>query len=116
MSDAKRDHLLSSAAYDQLKRLAQIGLPAIGTLYFALAQIWGLPNAEKVVGTIVALDAFLGIFLGYSTISYNKSQSKYDGAIEIQQTDTTKNYILALKDEPETLDTKSQALFRIDPK
>jgi hypothetical protein len=63
---------LSNSNYDWLKWVAQIFLPACGTLYFALAQIWGLPYAEQVVGTITAIDAFLGALLGISTHYYNK--------------------------------------------
>ena len=63
---------MSNQLYDKLKWIAQILLPAIGTLYFALADIWGLPHAQEVVGTITAIDAFLGVILGLSTISYNK--------------------------------------------
>ena len=63
---------LSNSNYDWLKWVAQIFLPAFGTLYFALAQIWGLPYAEQVVGTITAIDAFLGAILGISTHFYNK--------------------------------------------
>ena len=63
---------LSNSNYDFLKWVAQILLPAFGTLYFALAQIWGLPYGEQVVGTITAIDAFLGALLGISTMRYNK--------------------------------------------
>ena len=63
---------LSNKAYDVLKFIAQIVLPAIGTLYFALANIWGFPYAEEIVGTITAIDAFLGALLGISTAKYNK--------------------------------------------
>ena len=63
---------LSNSNYDWLKWVAQIFLPACGTLYFALAQIWGLPYAEQVVGTITAIDAFLGALLGISSHFYNK--------------------------------------------
>ena len=63
---------LSNRAYDVLKFIAQILLPAIGTLYFALARIWGFPFAEEIVGTITAVDAFLGALLGISTMQYNK--------------------------------------------
>lgn len=48
-------------------------LPAAGTLYFALAGIWGLPCGEQVVGTITAVDTFLGVILGISTSQYNKA-------------------------------------------
>ena len=51
---------LTNKAYDVLKFIAQILLPAIGTLYFALAKIWGFPYAAEIVGTISAVDAFLG--------------------------------------------------------
>ena len=61
---------MSNKMYDVLKYIAQIVLPALGTLYFALAQIWGLPYAEQIVGTITAVDAFLGAILRISTIQY----------------------------------------------
>lgn len=63
---------MSNKVYDVLKWIAQIVLPAIATLYFALAQIWGFPYAEEIVGTITAIDAFLGVLLGISTVQYNK--------------------------------------------
>jgi hypothetical protein len=61
---------LSNKTYDLLKWIAQVALPAIGTLYFALATIWGLPYGEQIVGTITAIDAFLGALLGISTMKY----------------------------------------------
>lgn len=66
---------MSNSMYDKLKWIAQILLPAIGTLYFALAQIWGFPYAEQIVGTITALDCFLGAILGISTAMYNKENT-----------------------------------------
>lgn len=64
---------MSNKIYDILKWIAQIVLPAIATLYFAIANIWGLPYGEQVVGTITAIDAFLGALLGISTSKYKKS-------------------------------------------
>ena len=63
---------MSNRTYDILKYIALIVLPAIGTLYFALASIWGLPYGEQIVGTITAVDAFLGAILKISTDNYNK--------------------------------------------
>ena len=63
---------MSNDTYDMLKWIAQILLPAIGTLYFALAKIWGMPYAAEIVGTITAVDAFMGAVLQISTDSYNK--------------------------------------------
>lgn len=64
---------MSNKVYDALKWVAQILLPALGTLYFALAGIWDFPYAEAVVGTITAVDTFLGVILGISSINYNKN-------------------------------------------
>lgn len=64
---------LSNKTYDILKWVAQYLLPAIGTLYFALAGIWGFPYGEQVVGTVTAIDTFLGVILGISTSQYNKT-------------------------------------------
>lgn len=66
---------MSNKVYDVLKFIAQIILPALGTLYFALASIWGLPYGEEIVGTITAVDAFLGALLGISTAKYNKANN-----------------------------------------
>ena len=63
---------MSNKVYDILKFVAQILLPALATLYFALAKIWGFPYATEIVGTISAVDAFLGALLGISTMQYNK--------------------------------------------
>ena len=63
---------MSNKVYDVLKWLAMLFLPALGTLYFALAGIWGLPYGEQIVGTITAVDTFLGVILGISTVQYNK--------------------------------------------
>jgi len=63
---------MSNKVYDILKFVAQILLPAVGTLYFALARIWNLPLAEEIVGTITAVDAFLGALLGISTMQYKR--------------------------------------------
>ena len=65
---------ISNKMYDVLKWIAQYLLPAIGTLYFALAGIWNLPYGEQVVGTITAIDTFLGVVLGIASNTYNKKE------------------------------------------
>lgn len=67
---------MTNKTYDVLKWIAQYFLPALGTLYFALANIWNLPFGEEIVGTITAIDAFLGVLLGISTMHYNKTIKK----------------------------------------
>ena len=73
---------MSNKVYDVLKFVAQILLPALGTLYFALAKIWGFPYAAEIVGTISAVDAFLGALLGISTAQYNKQQQLHPPDVE----------------------------------
>ena len=63
---------MSNKVYDVLKYIAQIVLPALGALYFALAKIWNFPYGTEVVGTIAAVDTFLGALLKLSSDQYNK--------------------------------------------
>ncbi len=65
---------LSNKTYDILKWIALYLLPALATLYFALSGIWGFPFGEEVVGTISALDTFLGVMLGISNIKYSRRE------------------------------------------
>ena len=67
---------MSNNLYDILKYIAQIVLPALGGLYFALAKIWGFPYGTEIVGTISAVDAFLGALLKISTDQYNKQNAE----------------------------------------
>ncbi len=66
---------MSNRTYDVLKWIALVFLPALGTLYFALAGIWGLPSGEQVVGTITAIDTFIGVMIGIGSAQYNKTES-----------------------------------------
>ncbi len=66
---------MSNETYDALKWVALYLLPALATLYAALAGLWGLPYGEAIVGTISALDVFLASLLKISTDNYNKEQN-----------------------------------------
>lgn len=67
---------LTNKAYDILKFIALIVLPAVGTLCFALAGIRGLPYEEQIVGTITAIDTFIDALLGLSTARYRKENEE----------------------------------------
>lgn len=67
---------MSDKTYDLLVWIAQIALPASGALYAALAGIWGFPYGEQIVGTISAVDVFLGAVLKISNANYHKENSK----------------------------------------
>ena len=64
---------MSNKVYDILKDIALVYLPALGTLYGALAAIWGLPFGEEIVSTIIAVDTFLGAILKISNVNYKKN-------------------------------------------
>lgn len=66
---------MSNKTYDALKWIALYFLPAVGTLYFALASIWNLPFGEQIVGTITAIDTFLGVILGISSAQYKNGEN-----------------------------------------
>lgn len=67
---------MSNKTYDILKRIAMYWIPGLGTLYFALASIWGLPYGEQVLGTMTSLEAFLCAILGISNAQYKKETEK----------------------------------------
>jgi len=65
---------ISDSTYDFLRAIADLVLPAIGALYFALAGIWGFPYGEQIVGTITAIVAFLDIVLKVLKRNYDKEE------------------------------------------
>lgn len=84
---------LSNKTYDIMKWIVALVLPALGTLYFTLAGIWGFPYGEQVVGTIAAITTFGGVVLKISDVGYNKTapiQNVADDA-EYNKTDPIPN-------------------------
>lgn len=69
---------MTNKVYDVLKFVAQILLPALATLYFALAKVWNLPYSAEITGTISAIDVFLGTILGISSAGYVKNNENND--------------------------------------
>lgn len=105
--------LFTNKLYDQLKFLALVLLPALGSLYFALAAIWGFPNAEKVIGSITAIDTFLGIVLHLSNAQYYKNDANFDGTLHV--TDEEPPQVLAeFKTAPADLPGKHSVEMNIN--
>jgi hypothetical protein len=110
--------LLSDRYYTILKHISAIGLPSVGALYFALASLWHLPNAEQVVGSIAAVNVFMGGLMGVSQASYNASDAKYAGDLLVGQTeDGFKTIQVAMNSEAaaHALDTQTDAKFKVVP-
>jgi len=70
------DWIMSKDVYTALTWVAQVFLPALAALYLALSQQLNLPYTDQVVATIMSLDTFLGLLLGFSTSQYMKSVAK----------------------------------------
>lgn len=103
---------LEDRQYEILKWIAQIVLPALGTLYFALSTIWGLPYGEQIIGTITAVDTFLGALLGISTSQYRKTDG--DGVLVIDESNPDKDvWRLEFNDDLDKLKDKTHVTFRV---
>lgn len=108
--------LLKSGTYDTLKKLVQIVLPAVASLYFSLAQIWGLPAAEQVVGTLALFATFFGILLTLSSWSYRAVEAQTDGDVVVMINEEGKKiYTLELNSDPNDLDQKELLKFKVKP-
>jgi hypothetical protein len=101
--------VLSNKVYNFLKPTVTVVLPAVQTLYFALATIWGLPNAEQVVGTIAAVNLFLGAFVGLGSKTYNNAE----GDMFVNQSEDGTTFNLALDGDPADLVNKDRVTFRV---
>lgn len=102
----------SSGAYDFLKKVAQLYLPALGTLYFGLAQIWHLPAPEEIVGSVVAVDTFLGAVLHLSTQSYQNDPNRLAGTLTLEPGEDGTNLRISSLDAQKLL-TQPEVTFKM---
>lgn len=108
--------LLGDTTYDKLKHTVVLAFPALGALYFALAQVWNLPHPEQVVGTIAAVNTFLGLLVNAAKKSYDNSDTKYAGDVAFEAVDgdeTTKRMVAHLNTHPQVIASMDTALFRV---
>jgi len=104
----------SGPVYDVLKWITTVVLPAFGTAYFSLAALLHLPNGDQVSGIVLIVVTFLGVVLGISTSSYNKTE-KFAGALNVETTPEGKKTIsLELEGDPYELDQKSEVTFKVN--
>lgn len=77
--------VLSDATYDNLRRVVEKLLPALGAFYALLAGFWNLPHPVEVVGSIAGLATFLGVALTLARKGYippvEIPNPQYDGAV-----------------------------------
>jgi hypothetical protein len=106
--------LFSNRAYDILKYVAQVFLPAVALFYIAIAPLWGLPKQEEVAGTVVALDLLLGTLLGISNKQYQNSDARFDGRIRIEPGEYEDTSNIGFSLDPDALATKKEIQVKID--
>lgn len=102
----------SSKAYDVLKKVALIYLPALGALYFGLAQIWHLPSPEEVVGSVTVVDTFLGVVLRLSTSSYQNDPNRLAGTLTLEPGEDGTNLRISSLDAQKLL-TQPEVTFKM---
>ena len=104
--------LLNEQLYNLTKKVVQLGLPGVSTLYFTLALIWGFPNADKVSGTMAAVAVFLGAILGLSSKTYNETDAKFDGTLVVEENE--EGSMLRLTDvDVRALDMKNEITLKM---
>ena len=107
--------VLPQKLYDSLKYIALVVLPALGALYAAVGGIWGLPAVVEVVGTIAAIDTFLGLLIRASSTAYLKTALPYDGTIDVATSpEGTTTFMLNLDGDPMDLNTMQKVTFKIN--
>ena len=113
-TESAKPSFLGQNAYEFLRWMTQYVVPGVGTLYFALASIWGFPYGEQVVGTTVALTTFLGVIIGISRAQYNSSGQAFDGIMVVDESDPEKDvYRLTLNRPVGELADLSAVTFKV---
>ena len=111
--DATSTFTVSNKTYDLLRFFAVILLPGLGTMYFGVAQFWGLPKAEEVVGTLVAVDTFLGLIIRSLSKSYNKNDDRFDGVISVTPGEEPGTTAMNVGLSSEAIAKKSEVLVKV---
>lgn len=104
---------LSNSVYDKLKFVALVVLPAMGAAYFSLANLWDLPNAEQVVGTITIIDTLLGGVLKLSSTRYRNGPEVIDGDLVVRKLGDTTQMLLVANKGVEKISGKTSVNFRV---
>lgn len=105
--------LLTSRQYNILKWVTMIVLPAITTAYGTFSNIWGWPYGDQIVASMAAITLLLGVLIGVSTNSYNKSSSGPAGTLVVDHTDVNSQTYLAFDQDPNTLTEGSQITLNV---
>lgn len=105
--------VVSDKTYSTLKHLAAVGLPGLSTLYVALATAWHWPDTAAVVGSIAAINVFVGLFMTLSSNNFANTFTRYAGDLLVS-TDGSKSLSLAISsDVLSGLDKIGEVLLKV---
>ena len=62
---------MNNKTFDILRTICEIALPALSTAYYGLAELWHLPYAKEICGTLAIVAAFIGAFINVKRKQYN---------------------------------------------
>lgn len=109
--------VLSDGQFNLLRRCVELLLPAIGAFYFAMAELWGWPNPGEVVASIAALTTLLGVVLVVLRNSYEKSDAKFDGQLNVDTSDPERDiFQVDLGDDLPNLASKDAITLKVKSK
>lgn len=106
--------LLGDKIYNVVKNGAMVVLPALSAFYYALATIWGWPEPEKVVGTLAALNVFLGVVAVVAKVLYDKSGAGFDGTVDLQHVDGQKTVVMDIQTHPEDMLSQKTVTLKVN--
>lgn len=108
--------MFTDAFYGLGKKVVQVYIPALSSLYFGLGNIWGFPAVEQVVGSFAVLATFIGVCLGLSSKNYDASEARYDGDLvtyESEEGDTVTR--MEFNEDPLTTIEKKEVKLKVVP-
>lgn len=65
---------MSNRAFDTLRLIGEIIIPAVATFYAAVGAIWGFPYTDGVTKTLAAVALLIGAIVNGFRTAYNKQQ------------------------------------------
>lgn len=108
---------MSDKMFNTLRWIAQLLLPGLATLYSAVGALWGLPYVLEIVGTISAVNVFLGGLLGLSRSAYNALEAVTDGTVVIDTRNPDKDvWSLVLNTPLSEIEGKDSVTLTVAPK
>lgn len=115
MSTTEKTPMLNSSAYDKLRNITQYWLPGLGAFYFSMASIWGFPYGEQVIGSLAALGILFGVLMGVSNKTYKESDARFDGTVEVELRDPTKDtYTLEVNTPFDLMKDQETVLLKVN--